>query len=97
MAELSQLAGEWEEAVIVVSIFIIGRVSSQYFFQLRQIIYLSMAFLLLLTLKNFLFVSCSIHYRISSNICEIVPDNEALRIWVPGFSVDILFHYGVWI
>ena len=32
MAELSQLAGEWEEAVIVVSIFITGLISPSIFF-----------------------------------------------------------------
>lgn len=34
MAELSELAGEWEEVVIVLSIFIVGLVFSLVFFLL---------------------------------------------------------------
>ena len=77
MAELSQLAGEWEEVFIIISIFIIGKDLQSGLSFTRKVFVLLFSFSNVLGLKACLF-GPSVVGRICCNLCKTIPNNEAL-------------------
>lgn len=77
MAELSELAGKWEEAFIIISIFIIGKdlQSGLPFYSkgLCFVVFLSKCLGLTACL-----IGHSVVGRICCDLCKTIPNNEAL-------------------
>lgn len=89
IAELTELAGEYQEVFIVFSIFVAGKVQAVK--SINTHLWIST-----LTVVNSIqtdapYWGC----RISCKLFETVPGNEAIRIRIPGVFIDLLYCAGI--